>query len=46
MFSYKIVDLMDPQSGWWILAYTEFAAKVAAFILFEVYDNCRLWGLS
>ena len=37
---------MDAQSGWWVVAYTEFAGKVPAFILDEAWDNCRLWTLS
>ena len=37
---------MDPQSGWWVVAYTEFAAKVAAFVLFDVYGRFLLWALS
>ena len=46
VFTYKARELRDPQSGWWVVAYTEFAAKTAAFILFEVYDSYRLWALS
>ena len=46
VFSYKMQELMEPQPGWWVVAYTEFAAKVAAFVLFEVYDHFRLWALS
>lgn len=46
IFSYRARQLMDPQSGWWVVAYTEFAVKTAAFILMEVYDNFRLWSLS
>ena len=36
----------DPQSGWWFLFYTEWAARVAAYVLWDAYDNCRLWALS
>ena len=46
VFSYKMRELMDPQSGWWVVAYTEFAVKVAAFILMDAYDRFRLWALS
>lgn len=33
------------ESGSWVIAYTEFAAKTEAFILAEVYDVYRLWAL-
>lgn len=38
-------ELCDPGSLWWVVAYTEIAAETAGFILFEVFDNCRLWAL-
>ena len=46
IFSYKMDELHDPQSGYWVVAYTEWVVKVAAFILFDVYDSYRLWALS
>ena len=33
-------------SGWWVLFYTEWAARVAAYVLWDAYDNFRLWCLS
>lgn len=46
VFSYYARDLLNLNSGYWRIAYTTFAACVAAYILFEVYDNYRLWALS
>lgn len=46
VFSYKMRELHDPNSGYWVVAYTEMVIKTAAFLLFEVYDNFRLWALS
>ena len=46
IFSYKMDELRDPQSGYWVIAYTEWVVKVAAFVLFDVYDSYRLWALS
>lgn len=46
VFSYYARELIDPSSGFWRIAYTEFAACVGAYILFEAYDNYRLWALS
>jgi len=46
IFSYKMDELRDPQSGYWVVAYTEWVVKVAAFVLFDVYDSYRLWALS
>ena len=46
VFSYKVRALLDQNSGWWVVAYTEHIAKTAAFILFDVYDSLRLWALS
>ena len=34
------------QSGWWTVFVTEWAARVAAYVLWDAYDNCRLWALS
>ena len=33
-------------SGWWSVLFTEWAARVAAYILWDAYDNYRLWALS
>ena len=38
--------LRDPHSGFWTVFYTEWAVKTAVFILWDVYDNCRLWYLQ
>ena len=35
-----------PESGYWVVVYTEFVAQVAAFVLWDAYDNRRLWALS
>lgn len=36
-------QLRRRESGWWVVAYSEYAARVAAFILGEVYDSLLLW---
>lgn len=41
--TYRLRELRDPKSGWWVVAYIEFAAKAEAFLLVEVYDSYRLW---
>lgn len=46
VFSYKGSAMMDPRSGYWVVGYTEFVAKTVAFVLFDAYDNFRLWRLS
>lgn len=46
IFSYKSCELKHQDSGWWVVAYTQMAAKSAAFILFDVYDQFSLWALS
>lgn len=46
IFTYYARELQDPHAGCWRIAYTEFAACVAAFIPIEVYDTYRLWALS
>lgn len=33
-------------SGWWTVFYTEHVARVAAFLLWDLYDNYRVWALS
>lgn len=37
---------MDPRSGHWVVGYTKFVTKKAAFILLDAIDNCRLCRLS
>ena len=47
VFSYVTSRFLDDRdSGFWVLAYTEFAAVTAAFLLWDAYDNRRLWYLS
>jgi hypothetical protein len=46
VFTYKAEELMDPNSGYWVVAYTELVAKAAAYLLFEVWDVYRLWAMS
>ena len=36
----------DPESGYWMLAYTEKTARTCAFIMMDAYDNYRLWNVS
>lgn len=36
----------DPNYGCWVVVYTEFSAKSAAFLLVEVYDSYLLLRLS
>lgn len=45
VFTYRILEFCDPDLPWWVTTYTEFAAKVVAYIIFEFYDSCRLWAL-
>lgn len=45
VFSYRMRKLLDPESPWWVVVYTDRAGKVAALILFDVYDSCRFWAL-
>lgn len=37
---------MDPELGLCVVAYTEFVARVCALLLFEAYDNVRLWAVG
>lgn len=47
IFSYKSSVMQDdPDSGWWVVAYTQHVAKTASFILMDAYDQYRLWALS
>ena len=42
--TYKGSELMrDMESGYWRLFFTEHAARVAAWVLWDVYDTFRLW---
>lgn len=36
VFMYRKRELRDPESDWWVLAYTEFVVKTVAFLLVEV----------
>lgn len=40
VLTYRMRELCYPVSPWCVVAYTEIAAKVAAYILLEVYDSC------
>lgn len=47
MFSYLGSEMIDdPESGWWVFAFTEWAVRVAVFLLQEVYDTYRVWAIS
>lgn len=46
VLTYRSRELCDTKSGWLVVAYTEFSAKAAAFLLFKVYDCYRLCCLS
>lgn len=37
---------MDPGSPGCVLVYTELVLKTAAYILYKLYDTCRIWLLS
>jgi len=43
--SHTLSRLRNRNSGWWVAAYTEYAARAAAFVLSEVYDSLMLWRL-
>lgn len=45
VFTYKMSLLLEPRSGWWVIAYTEYTARTAAYIMFDVYDSYLLWDL-
>ncbi|PXF44339.1 hypothetical protein BWQ96_05903 [Gracilariopsis chorda] len=36
----------DPFSGYWIVVYTKVIAKVALYVLWDVYDTYLLWYMS
>lgn len=37
---------MDPDSGWWVVAFIDFLLRVMAYVLFGAYDNIRIWAVS
>lgn len=41
--SHLLSRLKNKNSGWWVVAYTEYAARAAAFLLSEFYDSLMLW---
>ena len=43
VLAYAGSKLMAPESGWWVVYHTERAAKIACFILWDVYDRHKLW---
>lgn len=45
LFTYRALEFREPSSGWGLIAYTEIASKIAAFLLVQVYDCFRLWGI-
>lgn len=42
-FSSHLVN--DPYCGLWVVAFTEFIAKMAVFLLWDAYDVYRIWYL-
>lgn len=38
VLTYRMRDLIDRDSPWWVVAYTDVLAKTTAYIRFEVYD--------
>ena len=46
VFSYCMRELMDPSSGWRVVAYTDQAIKTAVYILMDLYYKLRLWSVS
>ena len=46
VFSYKMSALMHRDFGYWVVALTEQVCKVAAYVLFDVYDSLRLSWVS
>ena len=41
--SHTLSRIRNRNSGWWVVVYTEYTARAAAFILSEVYDSLILW---
>lgn len=46
VFTYRITELINPESPWWVVTYNEVASKTSAYIFFEVQDSSWLWVLS
>ena len=46
VFTYYPEPLRDPRSPFWIIGYTDHAAKSACWLLQDVYDRFRLWCFS
>lgn len=46
VFTYRSPELRDPESGWRVVDFIEFAAKTPEFLLVEDYDSFRLWFIS
>lgn len=46
IFTYWSRHLRDPELVWWVLAYPELTMKAVDFFSVEVYELCRLWGIS
>lgn len=43
--TYHMFEFLEPESPWWIVAYTELIVKTAEFVLFDVNESCTLWAL-
>lgn len=41
--TYKASALTDPQSGYWTVFHSEWAARVAVWLLWDAYDRYKLW---
>lgn len=39
-------ELRQDSYGWWVVAYSEFIRRILPFLLFEAYDNFRIWAIS
>ena len=46
MLPYKMRELMDATSGYWVVVNTEKTVKMETFVLMDAYDNYRLSVLS
>lgn len=46
VYTYKAEEFMDPNSGWWVVAYTELVLCVISFLLYEAYENVRISAVS
>lgn len=45
VFTYKGCAMMNAQSGYWMVGYTKLVAKTVVFIVFDAYNNYRIWRL-